>query len=332
MFDPSEEAVGALLATAPRLRSMLFVPSNKPQWVEKALASDPDAIILDLEDAVPIDDRESARADIGELVDQIAASDVPAFVRVNPWRAGGAILADLDAAVRPTLSGVVLPKTDGPRDVAALALVLSELEAARGIFRPMEIVPLCETASALECRTDIYRGSSRVRRSPAGVFGSPNGDAARSIGLVQTPEGDETAYILGRAVLEGRAAGLAGVMGGMCTSISDLGEVKRVAARSRRFGANGAFAIHPSHVAILHEVYSPSDAEVGAAMSLVIAFARQIGSGTVEAAIAHDGRMVDIAHLRGALAIVGDAVRWNCVLQDDVEPDYGVVSRWLERQ
>lgn len=324
--------MGARLATAPRLRSMLFVPGNKPHWVEKALASGPDAVILDLEDAVPANDRESARADIGELVDRIAARAVPAFVRVNPWRAGGAILADLDAAVRQTLTGVVLPKAEGPRDVAALALVLSELEAVRGISKPLEIVPLCETASALERRSDIYRGSSRVRRSPVGVFGSPNGDAARSIGLVQTPEGDETAYILGKAVLEGRAAGLAGVMGGMCTSIRDLEEVKRVAARSRRFGANGAFAIHPSHVAVLHEVFSPSEAEVGTAMSLVSAYARQIGSGSVEAAIVHDGRMVDIAHLRGALAIVADAVRWKCVSPDEVEPDYHVVNRWLEGQ
>jgi citrate lyase subunit beta / citryl-CoA lyase len=311
---------------------MLFVPGHKPAWVAKALAAGADAVILDLEDAVSAPQREQARSAVRDSIGQVAAGGTPCFVRVNGWGTRGALLADLTAVMRLGLSGVMLPKVTGPGDVIALAMLLTELEAMHHITDPVEIVPLCETAQAIDARRAVYAASARVRRAPVGVYGSPNGDAARSIGLIQTETGDETAYLLARAVLEARAAGLVGVLGGMSTSVRDLGDVERVARRSRRFGANGALAIHPAHVAILHDVYTPSRTEVEEAAGLVRLFADQLAAGEAAAVITYQGRMVDIAHLRSAVDLLDDAVAWRLDVPASASKALTAVVTWLEEQ
>jgi citrate lyase subunit beta / citryl-CoA lyase len=321
---------GSRLRPLGPLRSMLFVPGHKTAWVDKALSSGADAIILDLEDAVAASDRSQARMAARESVCAIATTRAACFVRVNRWGAGGALLADLHAVVCPGLDGVVLPKVTGPTDIAALSRLLGELEATRGAARPIEIVPLCETAAAIDLRPAIYAASLRVRRAPVGAFGSPGGDAARSIGLLQTSSGDETAYLLGRAILEARAAGLVGVLGGMSTTVHDLAEVERVARRSRQFGANGALAIHPSHVAVLHEVFTPGRDEIEDAAEIVMMFRQRQASGDPDTAGVHRGRMVDLADLRTALDLVSDAATWGPPVSAGVQTAAAEVLTWLD--
>jgi citrate lyase subunit beta / citryl-CoA lyase len=309
---------------------MLFVPGHKQSWVEKALSSGADAIVLDLEDAVAASDRHRARMAVRESVGAVAESRAACFVRVNGWGVGGALLADMQAVLQPGLDGVLLPKVTGPDDVSALSRLVAELESTCGIAGPTEIVPLCETAAAIAARPAVYAASSRVRRAPVGAFGSPGGDASRSLGLIQTESGDETAYLLGRAVLEARAAGLVGILGGMSTSVHDLGEVERIARRSRQFGANGALAIHPSHITVLHKVFTPSQDEIQAAAEIVMTFRVRQVSSDPDAAVIHRGRMIDRAHLRTALDLIRDAVTWGLPVSADIRAAATEVAAWLE--
>jgi citrate lyase subunit beta / citryl-CoA lyase len=296
-------------------RSMLFVPGHKGDWADKAVASGADAIILDLEDAVAAEHRATARDTARRTLGRLAGSGVGRYVRVNGWARHGALLADVLAVYCPALDGIVLPKVRGRDDVVALDLLLGELEEA-GRSPKVEIVPLCETAEAIDRRRDIYVASRRIRRAPVGGYGSPNGDTARSLGLVQTPGGDETAYLLGRGILEARAAGLIGVLGGMSTSLRDLAEVARVARRSRQFGANGAMAIHPGHVPILNEIFTPSADEIDAAARLLRLFAD--AARGADNAFELDGRMVDQAHLTSAAELLRRAPHWGVPVPDDV--------------
>lgn len=122
---------------------------------------------------------------------------------------------------------------------------------------------------------------------------------------MQSERGDETAYLLGHGILEARAAGL----GGTSTAITNLDEVRRVAERSRRFGANGSFAIHPAQIPVLHDVFTPSAEELRAQEAVVVAFAEAAGRG--EAVIRHQVRMIDIAHVRSALALFDAVQAWG---------------------
>jgi citrate lyase subunit beta/citryl-CoA lyase len=294
---------------------MLFVPGHKRDWARKAVASGTDAVIFDLEDAVAPEHRAEARATTLAALRELADAPVGRFVRVNGWGGRGDLLTDVLAVFAPELDGIVLPKVRGPQDVTALDLLLGELEGAAAPRRPVEIVPLCETAAAIDARRAVYEASRRVRRAPVGGYGSPGGDTSRSIGLLQTPDGDETAYLLGRGVLEARAAGLVGVLGGMSTAVRDLADVERVALRSRQFGANGCLAIHPSHVPVLNRVFTPTADEIEGAARLLRLFAE---SGDADRALELDGRMVDLAHVRSAAELLRGATGWGCAVPDDV--------------
>ncbi|UUA04028.1 MULTISPECIES: CoA ester lyase [Streptomyces] len=193
----SLSATAPLRAAAP-LRSLLFIPGHRTDWLPKARATGADAVILDLEDAVPTPDKPLARARVAEALAEAAAEPagaMPLFVRINPlddWTAA----EELRAVVRPGTAGIVLPKVHTAADVRL---------ADRLITWCATLVPLLESARALHDAYDIAAVAPRVAH--AGALTAPGGDVERAVGYRWSPEGIETQALRSRVLLDVRAAG-----------------------------------------------------------------------------------------------------------------------------
>jgi citrate lyase subunit beta / citryl-CoA lyase len=291
---------GASPPARPLLRSLLFVPGTRTDWLPKAAAAGADAVILDLEDAVAHSSRASARDQVAEAVTQ-AADDSPAlFVRVNPLDSWAAA-EELRAVARPGLSGIVLPKVSGPLDVRHADRLLSWCEREHSLPQgQFALVPLLETASALR---EAYECAAAARRvAHLGAITGAGGDVERAVGYRWSPEGTETHALRSRVLLDVRAAGAPHPVTGLWTRVGDLAGLRAFAEQNRSLGYTGMMAIHPSHVPVLNEVFSPSPEELARAARLVTAVEEAQARG--EGAVAFEGEMVDEAMATTARAVL----------------------------
>ncbi|MEK9281069.1 CoA ester lyase [Bradyrhizobium sp. ISRA442] len=289
----------------PSYRSMLYVPGNKRDWMSKAPKYGADALVLDLEDSVPVAEKPAARNAVKEAIEELRVGPFGRFVRLNGWRTNG-LLDDLNAIVVDGLDGVMLSKTEDPEEVAALDLVLGELERSRGLpIGGIEICPYAETPVAMYQLYKVCMASPRVKRAGGAGGPVPGGDLARALGLQYGDEASEALSFGAYSLLQARAAGIAHVEGAMTTKLDDLELVRRIGERSKRMGASWASAIHPSHIPIINEVYSPSQAEIDEARNLVSALAEGVAHGA--AAVRYKSGMVDYAHVRGAMDLLKKA-------------------------
>ena len=252
-------------ASAPAIaRTYLFVPGSRPERFAKALAAGAHAVIVDLEDAVAIADKERARAAVAAAL-PLAQS---VLVRVNaagtPW-----FDADVEMCRGPGIAGVVLPKAEDPAVVATIR--------AR-VGRDVAILPLIETAAGLWNALDIARAPGVARL----LFGSI--DFQVDLGL----RDDELTTYRAQLVLVSRVAGIAAPVDGVTTAIDDADALARDVARARTLGFGGKLCIHPQQVAAVNAAFRPSADEVAWARRVVAADAAAHG-----AAVAVDGKMVD---------------------------------------
>ena len=284
-------------------RSILFVPGHKPAWADKAAASGADAIILDLEDSVPHEEKPAARQTVAGTVERlrVAAPEVDLGVRVNglATRMTG---ADLEAVVVPGLDIVFVPKVECATDVMRYDTLLDHFEERNGVEGLRYIVPV-ETVKAVQNARDIAGASPRV-----GAMIGPtaeHADIAREVGFEWTEEGLETLYLRSRVLLACREAGIHALTG-LWERLDDLDGLRAFALRGRSLGFRGMIAIHPSHVAVLNEVFSPSEQEISFYQGMVAAYeaAEKAGDG----ALRYRGLHVDRAHYDKAvhwLAVAG---------------------------
>jgi citrate lyase subunit beta/citryl-CoA lyase len=287
------------------LRSLLYVPGHKRDWVAKAIKTGCDGLVLDLEDSVPADGKAAARLTVTDGIGETREAGLASFVRLNGWRTGY-LLDDIDVMAQAQPTGFILPKVASVDDVRAADIALAEAEIKYGLpVGRIELVPILESARAKMQAYDIAMSAERVRRCVGGPNANPNGDSVRAVGYEWSAGGLETLYIDSKLVLEARAAGLVQVFGGMSASIHDLDLLRRTATRARQLGVFGSMVIHPSHVAVVNEVFAPRAEQVAEAVALLAAMESAVRRG--DAAVMHDGRMVDIAHARTAYQLVRTA-------------------------
>jgi citrate lyase subunit beta/citryl-CoA lyase len=283
-------------------RSVLFVPGHRGSWVPKGLASGADALILDLEDSVPAGLKAEGRATTAGAI-RLARRDSPAtalYVRLNSLDSGIAG-DDLEAVAIPEVDGFVLPKTCGGRDIAHFDALVTHFERRNGVERGrLEFIVSLETAQAYACCDNLLESSPRVATLFAGT--ARDADIARSVGFQFTPEGLETLYMRSKALLAMRAADRAFPLVGLWQDIHDLDGCRRFAVDNRRLGFRGQVVIHPSHVPIANEVFSPSEAEVLFYRGMIAAFDTAERAGL--AAIDYEGQHVDYAHVKTALSVI----------------------------
>jgi len=285
----------------PLLRSLLFVPATKPSWVESAIEAGADAIILDLEDAVPADSKADARQAAAEIVSGWQ-SEARLFVRVNPLTGIGSI-DELRSVVGPRLSGVMLPKVSCRADVVLADRLLGWCEAELGLAAgTVALVPLLETPAALWDAHGIARTAGRV--AYLGAVTSRGGDIERSVGFRWTPEGTETLVFRSSVLLAARAAGVHNPVSGLWTDLRDSAGLQRFAELTRQIGYAGMLAIHPSQVAIINRAFTLSDQDIERYQRIIAAV--ENGSANGSGAVLVDGVMVD-----EAMAITARAELWR---------------------
>ncbi|MGI5283284.1 HpcH/HpaI aldolase/citrate lyase family protein [Nonomuraea polychroma] len=272
------------------LRSLLFVPGTRTDWLAKAQAAGADAAILDLEDAVPPAVKAEALRKVAEAVAD-STGPMALFVRVNALD-GWPAAEELRAIAHEQLAGVVLPKVSGPDDVRLADRLLGWCERERGLPPGhIALVPLLETATALREAYEIGRAAERV--AYLGAVTAPGGDVERAVGYRWSPAGTETLGLRSRVLLDVRAAGTPNPVTGLWTRIADLDGLRSFAEQNRAIGYEGMVAIHPSHVPLINEVFSPGSDELDRCARLVAAVEAAQASGS--GAVRFEGEMVDEA-------------------------------------
>jgi citrate lyase subunit beta/citryl-CoA lyase len=276
------------------LRSLLFVPGNKPAWVEKALNSGVDGLVLDLEDSVPLADKAAARPMVVAALAQFHHRDRVLTVRINALETAMAG-DDIEAIVSPGLSAILAPKIETPQDIAVLDALLTQSEHRAGL-QPghVEIYPTLETAKGIYHAYAIAACSPRV---PTLICAAgPGGDTARSLGYQWTKDGTETLYIRSKVLLDARAAGVTCPLITSWFDVGDLAGLKADVRLNRQLGYRGQIVIHPSHVPMVNESFTPTPQEIAYHQGVLAAMQEAERQGT--AAVTYAGTMVDIAMVK----------------------------------
>ncbi len=274
------------------IRSELFVPGNKEDWMRRAPRFNADALILDLEDSVPPDQKSEARESVSRIAQELGEAGQTVVVRVNRLETG-LTGRDLEAVASAHLYCVLLPKVEGPADVVEVDNLLSHFERQKGLeVGKIFIDPALETASGIRQSWEIATSSPRVAHM--GASGGKGGDTARSIGFQWTPEGMETLFLRSKVLVDVRAAGIPYPMSGGWMDIHDLDGLRKSAQQARQLGYTGMHLIHPSHVPVVNEVFTPTSEEVAHYKGLIEAMEKARTQGG--AAVTFGGDMVDIAH------------------------------------
>ena len=281
------------------MRSKLFVPGSRPELFAKAMAGPADALSFDLEDAVDESRKDEARRELARFLRTLPPnSGKTIIVRVNGLDTRH-FEADLAAIVGPGLDIVNLPKPESPDDVRECGHALAKLERERGLA-PVSIMPNIESPRALRLAAEIASASPRVVGLQAGW-----GDLIEPLDIERyNPEMIQALQLQIRI-----AAGEAGVWAydGAWADFSDPEGLRREAAAARRLGYLGKSAIHPSQVAIINEVFRPTDEEIAHSLKVVEA-AREAAEKGV-GAYTVNGRMVDAPFVRRAESILALARR-----------------------
>ena len=276
-------------------RSWLFCPGNQARRIEKAVASAAHAVIIDLEDAVPVAEKDSARATLRGRLDTL---DHPSlYVRINALSTSCAF-EDVEAVMVGGISGIVLPKSERARDVQVLDWLMDQMER-RNALKPgaMEIIPLIESAAAFENLRAICRASARVRRV---AFGAA--DFTFDLGLTWSSDEHELMAYRASLVLASRQAGIEAPIDTPWVDVGDREGMAASAQRSRSHGFQGKFCIHPDQIGLVNGAYAPSKAQVDEARQTIAAF-EAAGSNAIKV----NGKMIDNPVVEGARRILIEA-------------------------
>ncbi|MGH6621434.1 MAG: HpcH/HpaI aldolase/citrate lyase family protein [Alphaproteobacteria bacterium] len=268
----------------PVWRSLLYVPANVRKYVDKAHTRGADAIQLDLEDSVPVAEKDNARKMVQEAAEIVSQAGADVVVRINqPLRMA---IRDLEEVVSPRIRAVVLPKTDSASHIRLLAEVVDGLEAERKMTPGHTLfIALVETADSFFRLNEIAKAHPRMMG-----IGLGGEDFATSMGAA--PDPDIMLYPKQQTIIAARAAGIAplGIIGTVA-DYSDKDAMRKMIRNSRRFGFDGASCIHPSIVPILNEGFRATGEEVAAAQRVIQGFQSALAEG--RASIEVDGKMID---------------------------------------
>ncbi|MFD3459914.1 HpcH/HpaI aldolase/citrate lyase family protein [Nocardia fluminea] len=266
------------------MRSALYVPGNRPELFAKALAGQADVVLIDLEDAVPMRDKETARREATSWLRSVPAHRGRIWVRVNAGDLGD---DDLAAVAPCGPAAVCLAKTESAQRVRAAAAILGRYEPDAQTVR---LCPLLETAAAIYAAREIAM-APRVLRLQIG-----EADLCADTGI--SPGDDERELLTARSqvVLAAAAAGIAAPLAPVRTDFRDLDALRVSTLALQRIGFRGRACVHPAQVPVVNEVFTPTRADLDRARALVTGFDAAASGVMVD----DTGRMVDSAVIRRA--------------------------------
>jgi citrate lyase subunit beta/citryl-CoA lyase len=283
------------------IRSLLSVPGNRIDMLAKAVRSGADALSPDLQDSVPAANRPEARELTAKWID--AGQQAPVIVRTAAVKTPD-FIKDLEAVVRPGLSGLRLPDVESPEDVVVADQAISTFERARGLApNSIVLIPIAESARGIYRLYDILSASRRVIGTA--FPGAEGGDLARDLGVIWTRQGDEFFYARSKVLFDARAAGVPIILDSVFANLTDIAGFEQDTQRGRQLGYTGRLAIHPNQVPVINKIHSPTPEQIEDAQGLLAAYseAQARGSG----AISYHGRMIDVAMRKTAEALLKQA-------------------------
>lgn len=281
------------------LRTLLFVPGNRERFIAKLAELRPDAVVLDLEDAVPPAEKAGARLTVRRAIGQLDVSRFAVFVRVNGL-GSGLIGEDLRAVVVPGLDGVFLPKVESVSDVHQANMLLAHAEQRSGLgVGSIRLVPVLETVRGVLDARAILSAGPRVL---AAAFGAE--DFTLDLGVQRSRDGWETFYPRAHLALAARAAGVLAIDGPW----SDIGDEEGLVAEARlarQLGFSGKQVIHPSQIGPVNRVFAPQPEELAWARRVVEAYEAATARG--EGSVAVDGKLIDVPMVERARRLLAEA-------------------------
>ena len=281
----------------PLLRSYLFAPGNNRDVLGKAFRAGADALVLDLEDAVPESEKARARACVREslVLNASQPGAVPAFVRINAlasehWR------ADVDAVAGPEIAGLRAPKVEDLESLCRLDDAITAREQSLGLTAgSIRVVATIESARGIARIETLARGP----RMSGFTFGAA--DFAADVGA---DPADELSTLFARSalVMASRSGRLAPPVASVFTNLSDENGLRADTRRQKALGFFGRSAVHPRQIPVIHEVFDPTPAEIEEARHAIASHesAGREGRGVSQS----EGRFIDLAVVRRARAIL----------------------------
>lgn len=295
-------------------RSELAVPGSNPSMIEKAVQSAADFIFLDLEDAVAPPDKEQARKNIIQALNDIdwRGAGKTMSVRINGLDTHYMYrdVVDLMEQAGDKIDTILVPKVGVPSDLYAVEMMVNQIEMAKGYATRVGLEALIETALGMANVEAIAAFPGRLEALHFGVADYAASNKARTVnigGLNPDYPGDQWHFALSRMIVACRAYGLRAIDGPF-GDFKDPDGYKLAARRGAALGIEGKWAIHPSQLELANEVFSPSPAEVDKAQRIVAALKEAEAQGKGAAAL--DGKMIDAASERMArnVLVVNDAI------------------------
>lgn len=304
-------------------RSELAVPGSNPGLFEKAAKSDADIVFLDLEDAVAPDDKEQARRNVVQALGDIDWGAKTMMLRINGLDTHYMYRDVIDVVEAcPRLDMILIPKVGTPADVYAVDMLVTQIETAKRREQRIGFEVLIETALGMANVEAIAQSSKRLEAMSFGVADYAASTRARTtvIGGVHPQYGvltdagadgardyhwaDPWHYAQSRMMVACRAYGLRPIDGPF-GDFADPDGYRAAARRAAVLGYEGKWAIHPSQIALANEVFTPTEAEVTRARRILEAMRQAAAEG--RGAVALDGRLIDIASIRMAEALLAKA-------------------------
>lgn len=278
-------------------RSLIFVPGNSARFVEKARTLTADIVCLDLEDSVPANEKDAARASIAGAPGKGQEFRSPVYVRTNSLESG-LVPADLRAVLQKRIDGVVIPKVNDAGEAAEIIRIIAGLEKERGLGR-IAVMPSIETAKGVVNAYSIAGTDERVNALVFGVF-----DFLHDMRM-DYDEHDATGYAYARAKIpvDARAAGVHAI-DAIWQKVDDADGLVKDATIAKSLGYSGKSIIHPGQIEPVHKVFLPSKAEIEWAKKVVAALGEAMEKGSGRGAVRLDGRMIDAVHYKQAKAIL----------------------------
>lgn len=275
-------------------RTRMYVPGNNPYLMQGIPYFGSDGIILDLEDSVPADDKDSARILVGYALDSIDFNGAEKMVRINAMDSCGP--EDIESIIQHNPDVILIPKCESEYDIRKALENIEKFEKKFKVTHSVSIMPIIESAKGVDNAYSIVTASNRIC---AVAFGAE--DYTASLGVKKSKSEDELMFAKQVIVNAAKGANIQ-ASDTVYADIDDIEGLRRSTEKSKSIGFDGRGVIHPSQIEIIHEVFMPSDQETAEADEIVKAYNKNIeeGSGVLK----YKGKMIDMPVVLRAMKVL----------------------------
>ena len=277
-------------------RSRLYVPGSEPRYFINAALHGADGVILDLEDSVHVSEKDAARLLVRNALRAVDFLQCERMVRINQLPFG---LEDLDEVVPESPDLILIPKVEHPNQVIDADRRIAEIKANYGITQPIWLMPILESALGIENAFAIAQSSEQIVAITIGLE-----DYTADLGVVKTSSGAESLYARQRIVNAARAAGIQAI-DSVFGDVGDMEGLKLWALNSRALGFEGMGCVHPMQIAVIHDAFAPTAAEIERAQKIVAAYNEALEKGL--GVVSLGSKMIDAPVVQRALKLIARA-------------------------